>query len=47
MSETLDPEQVRRIMNGCFDALVPCIHRYGGTIDKKMGEPFTRVSVKC
>jgi len=38
MSETLDPEQVRRMMNGCFDALVPCIHRYGGTIDKFIGD---------
>ncbi len=38
MSETLDPEQVRRIMNGCFDALVPCINRYGGTVDKFIGD---------
>ncbi len=38
MSEILDPEQVRRIMNGCFDALVPCIHRYDGTIDKFIGD---------
>ena len=38
MSETLDPEHVRRIMNGCFDALVPCIQRYDGTIDKFIGD---------
>lgn len=38
MSETLDPEHVRHLMNGCFDALVPCIHRYGGTIDKFIGD---------
>ncbi len=38
MSESLDPEQVRRLMNGCFDALVPCIHRYGGTVDKFIGD---------
>lgn len=38
MSEALDPEQVRRTMNDCFDALVPCIQRYGGTVDKFIGD---------
>lgn len=31
MSESFDREQVRRLMYGCFDALVPGTHRYGGT----------------
>ena len=38
MSEALDPEQVRRTMNDCFDAIVPCIQRYGGTVDKFIGD---------
>lgn len=38
LSEKLDPEQVREIMNGCFNALVPIIERYGGTIDKFIGD---------
>ena len=38
MSEALDPEQVRRTMNDCFDAIVPCIKRYGGTVDKFIGD---------
>jgi class 3 adenylate cyclase len=38
LSEALDPEQVRRLMNTCFDALTPIITHYGGTIDKYMGD---------
>lgn len=38
LSEKMDPEQVREIMNGCFNALVPIIERYGGTIDKFIGD---------
>ena len=38
MSERLDAERVREIMNGCFDRLVPVIVRYGGVIDKFMGD---------
>jgi class 3 adenylate cyclase/tetratricopeptide (TPR) repeat protein len=38
MSETLDPERVRALLNGCFDALVPCIERYGGIVDKFIGD---------
>jgi class 3 adenylate cyclase len=34
MSEKMDPEQVRSLMNACFDALVPAIRKYGGTVDK-------------
>src|SRR5678815_4898595 len=38
LSETLDAEHVRELMNGCFNALVPVIERYGGTIDKFIGD---------
>jgi class 3 adenylate cyclase len=38
LSEKLDPESVREIMNGCFDALVPIIEKYGGVIDKFIGD---------
>jgi class 3 adenylate cyclase/tetratricopeptide (TPR) repeat protein len=38
LSEKLDPERVREIMNGCFNVLVPIIERYGGTIDKFIGD---------
>ncbi len=38
LSEKLDPEAVRDLITACFDRLVPCIQRYGGTIDKFMGD---------
>ncbi|TMH09928.1 MAG: adenylate/guanylate cyclase domain-containing protein, partial [Betaproteobacteria bacterium] len=38
MSERLDAERVREIMNGCFDLMVPVIVRYGGVIDKFIGD---------
>ena len=38
LSEKLDPEVVRDLITACFDSLVPCIERYGGTIDKFMGD---------
>ncbi|GMQ28369.1 adenylate/guanylate cyclase domain-containing protein [Algoriphagus confluentis] len=38
LSEKLDPERVREIMNGCFNVLVPIVERYGGTIDKFIGD---------
>jgi class 3 adenylate cyclase/tetratricopeptide (TPR) repeat protein len=38
LSEQLDPEQVRGLMNACFDQLVPVVHKYGGTIDKFIGD---------
>lgn len=38
LSEKLDPERVKEIMNGCFNVLVPIIERYGGTIDKFIGD---------
>ena len=38
LSETLDPEQVRSLVNGCFDALVPRVRKYGGVVDKFIGD---------
>ncbi len=38
LSEKLDAEVVRDLMNGCFDCLVPVIEKYGGTIDKFIGD---------
>jgi class 3 adenylate cyclase len=38
LSETLDPEDVRQIMNACFAQLVPIVEAYGGTIDKFIGD---------
>jgi class 3 adenylate cyclase/tetratricopeptide (TPR) repeat protein len=33
-----DPETVRELINSCFGYLVPVVARYGGTIDKFMGD---------
>ncbi len=38
MSERLDPEQVRSLMNACFDHLVPAIRDYDGVVDKFIGD---------
>lgn len=38
LSEKLDPEQVRSLINGCFDDLVPVIRKYGGWVDKFIGD---------
>ena len=38
LAETLDAEQVRQLMNSCFEILVPVIQKYGGTIDKFIGD---------
>ncbi|MCB8945401.1 MAG: AAA family ATPase [Ardenticatenaceae bacterium] len=38
MSERLDPEQVRNLMNRCFDHLVPIVEKYEGTVDKFIGD---------
>ncbi|MBN2389674.1 MAG: AAA family ATPase [Anaerolineae bacterium] len=38
LSETLDPEAVRDLMNACFEALVPIVETYGGTVDKFIGD---------
>jgi class 3 adenylate cyclase len=38
MLERLDPEDARSLINGCFDQLVPVIQKYGGTVDKFIGD---------
>jgi hypothetical protein len=38
LAERIDPEEVQELLNHCFDALVPCIERYGGSVDKFMGD---------
>jgi predicted ATPase/class 3 adenylate cyclase len=38
MSEKLDPEEVRRIINACFERLGAVIERYDGHIDKFIGD---------
>ncbi|WP_068862225.1 adenylate/guanylate cyclase domain-containing protein [Erythrobacter dokdonensis] len=38
LSEALDAEEVRAIMNDCFAELVPCIERYDGVVDKFIGD---------
>ncbi|NJN55803.1 MAG: zinc-ribbon domain-containing protein, partial [Anaerolineae bacterium] len=38
MSELMDPEQVRNLMNRCFDHLVPIVEKYEGTVDKFIGD---------
>lgn len=38
LSEQLDPELARRVMNTCFDVLKQAIDRYHGHVDKYMGD---------
>lgn len=38
LSETLDPEEVRELVNDCFDVLVPVVESCGGTVDKFIGD---------
>lgn len=38
MSETRDPEEVRDLITAAFDVLVPVIERYGGIVDKFIGD---------
>jgi len=38
LSEKHDPEEVRALMNACFDCLVPVVNEYAGTIDKFIGD---------
>src|SRR5437016_7115891 len=38
LAEKKDPEEVRALMNACFESLVPIVEKYGGTIDKFIGD---------
>ncbi len=38
MSEKLDPEDVTAVMNRCFVLLEAAVRRYGGTVDKYIGD---------
>jgi len=38
LSENLDPEDVHRIMDGCFKILMDEIHRYEGTVNQFTGD---------
>src|SRR4051812_10061285 len=38
LAEKLDPEEVRSVINACFDVLVPIVQKYEGTIDKFIGD---------
>lgn len=38
LSERLDPEELREIVNTCFEVLVPIVERHGGVVDKFMGD---------
>ena len=43
LSEKLDPEKVREVINACFDWLVPVVQKYDGTIDKFIGDEIMAV----
>ncbi|MBN1888059.1 MAG: AAA family ATPase, partial [Thermoflexales bacterium] len=38
LAEGMDPEAVRDLMNTCFAQLTPLIEKYGGTVDKFVGD---------
>src|SRR5262245_1457699 len=38
LSEKNDPEHVRALVNACFSWLVPVIEKYGGTVEKFIGD---------
>lgn len=38
LAESMDAETVGRILDECFDCLVPCVEHHGGTVDKFIGD---------
>ena len=43
LSEELDPEGVRELVNACFDYLVPVIEKYKGTVEKFIGDEIMAI----
>ena len=43
LSEQLDPEDARALINACFEALVPVVQKYGGSVDKFIGDEIMAV----
>lgn len=38
VAESIEPEQTATLLNGLFEELVRCVLRYGGTLDKFLGD---------
>ncbi|HEY7354807.1 MAG TPA: adenylate/guanylate cyclase domain-containing protein, partial [Ktedonobacterales bacterium] len=38
IADHMDPEEVRRLMAGYFEAMTQAIHRHGGTVEKYIGD---------
>ncbi len=38
LAERMDPEQVKRLINACFERLVEVVVKFGGKIDKLLGD---------
>lgn len=43
LSEQLDPEAMRELVNTCFDQLVPVIEKYEGTVEKFIGDEIMAI----
>src|SRR5947209_14654907 len=43
LGETLDPERLRNVVHGYFDAMRTTIERYGGTVEKFAGDAVLAV----
>ncbi len=41
LSERMDPEALHDLITACFERLIPSVERYGGTVDKSVGEELT------
>src|SRR6516162_9450495 len=43
LSEKLDPEEVRNLINSCFERLVPIVRKYEGTVVQFLGDEIMSV----
>jgi class 3 adenylate cyclase/tetratricopeptide (TPR) repeat protein len=43
ISEQLDPEELRDLINGCFDHLLQIVKKYGGKLEKYVGDAIMAV----